>query len=236
MMLIMGTGGGGGAAVGNPAAWSNLTLLLDEDLQVLTDVDGVYEHTDQSAAENDFTQSTGAEKPDETANGIEGDGVDDVLEGPDADLILPAAAFTIVAVATAVSATRDQGEATYYTNDVLIADAGGVVGIHFRSSDKVGLYAWDGDAKVAETDYTIGDEAVFGAYYDGSDLAILVNDGSWVTREQGNHTNAGVAYLMKGFSVNSNTAYRYLACTSDAKTQAAIEAAVAHLNNRFSVY
>lgn len=139
-------------AITDPTDIANLTCWLDASQESFDDLDLVATFTDQHTTTNDWTQATEGNQPtfldDQFPSGLPGvdfDGTDNWLGGPDLDVIMGPYQWSIFIALVVNSIGTDAADSLAYENDGIIVELNGNWGMHLRSSvPSFQSYGWSG--------------------------------------------------------------------------------------------
>lgn len=124
---------------------------------------------------------------------IDFDGSDDLLKsytqaGSNKAIsnFIAAGAYTILVAFYADASGTDS--ATSYENDSILSDVGGFFALYLRSSNKIGVYNWDGSEDKVEIAVTYGASHVVRIRHDSGSIYISLDGGSESSTASGNTT------------------------------------------------
>jgi hypothetical protein len=177
-------------AITAPTQLPGCTVWLDADDATSVTKDGsnlVSQWSDKSGLANHFTAAS-TFRPTHAASGIDFNGVGNRLYGPVASALITAAAYTVFVV---FHADVIDSAGANYTNDALIADGAGFLGIHLTTGTppNVIAYNWDGSADTSRGAIATGQKTLVTATHGGALLEVFVNGLRQAAATSGDTTN-----------------------------------------------
>lgn len=178
-------------ALWSPRSVASATMWLRAD-QGITTVSGAVSAWSKITGVGDFTQTIVAYRPAYSASGgpngtpyVSFDGTDDELtSGPASSSLITATAGELWAVVYVTAATAN--DASYFVNHGIVADTGGMWGLHVRTGPTLQAGNFDGTADKAESAVSAGAWLKVRWRHSGGNVGITVNNGSEVTVASGN--------------------------------------------------
>ncbi len=141
-----------------------------------------------SSGSRDLSEATNPPSAGAAINGLtpaDFDGTNDVLtNATQMGTLLSASAWSCWALVNIDAINTNNTDV--WLNDPIFNDSGAFWGIHLKSGGTVHAYQWDGAAKSVSETIATGAWALVQAKYDGTNLRLRVNGGSWQSVAAGN--------------------------------------------------
>jgi len=231
--LLLRTGEFGGVVGIDPATLANATILVDYDVDVDTDAEGVTRQGNAGSA-IDFTQAVDDDKPDETAFSIQYNGITQQLIGDAIANLRGAAAYSMIwAIEFLSIGTDDAG----LNNEGWFRENGNTLACVGRSSNKVGIHHFTstGTKLIHQSVSATVAKHVMGAIWDGSTLfcAVDANDFDSVASTAPTGTSTGRMGRSFGF-LDGHIAHG--AMYNDEKSQATVRGVMDFYNAKWASF
>jgi hypothetical protein len=141
-----------------------------------------------SSGSRDLTEATNPPGTGSAVNGFtpaDFDGTNDVLTNATAiSTLLSASAWSMWALVNLDAINTNNADV--WLNDPILNDSGAFWGVHLKSGGTVHAYQWDGASKSVSETVSTGGWALVQAKYNGTNLLLRVNSGSWQSAAAGN--------------------------------------------------
>jgi hypothetical protein len=136
----------------------------------------------------DLSEATNPPATGTAVNGLtpaDFDGTNDILTNATAiSTILSAAAWSCLALVNLDAINTNNAD--LWLNDPIVCDTGAFWGIHLKSAPTVHIFQWDGASKSVSETIATSAWALVQAKYNGANLLLRVNGGSWQAAASGN--------------------------------------------------
>ncbi len=141
-----------------------------------------------SSGSRDLTEATNPPVTGAAVNGLvpaDFDGTNDVLTNATAiSTLLSASAWSMWALVNLDAINTNNADV--WLNDPILCDTGAFWGVHLKSGGTVHAFQWDGASKSVSETISTGAWALVQAKYNGTNLLLRVNSGSWQSAAAGN--------------------------------------------------